>query len=169
MSAATVRCGGPADLALLDAIDASAAETFARAGQPLPDGSPPAPPGHWAAVLAAGLLWIADDAEAGPIGFLAGERADGGLYIGQVSVALEHQRRGLGRRLMQTAIAWARSQGLPAVTLETFRTVPWNGPFYASLGFRELAPAELTEHLAHAIDLQVAHGFSDRCAMRLEL
>ena len=169
MSEATIRFGRPADLPFLDQIDASAAEAFARAGQPLPDGSPPAPPGHWAGVLAAGLLWIADDAEAGPIGFLAGERADRGLYIGQISVMLEHQRRGLGRRLMQTAIDWARSEDLAEVTLETYRTIPWNGPFYASLGFRELAPAELTEHLAQAIALQVAHGFSDRCAMRLDL
>lgn len=169
MSAVPIRFGRQSDLPLLDPIDASAAESFARAGQPLPDGSPPAPPGHWAGVLAAGLLWIADDAVAGPIGFLAGERADRGLYVGQVSVALDHQRRGLGRRLMQTAIDWARCEGLPEVTLETFRTVPWNGPFYASLGFRELSEAELTPHLAEAIAMQVAHGFTDRCAMRLEL
>ena len=169
MSAVAIRFGCLADLPRLDPIDASAAESFARAGQPLPDGSPPAPPGHWASVLAAGLLWIADDAECGPIGFLAGELADGGLYIGQISVAFEHQRRGLGRRLMRTAIDWARGEGLAEVTLETFRRVPWNGPFYASLGFRELAPAELTEHLAQAIALQVSHGFTDRCAMRLEL
>jgi GNAT superfamily N-acetyltransferase len=169
MSAVAIRFGRPADLPRLDPIDASAAESFARAGQPLPDGSPPAPPGHWAGVLAAGLLWIADDADAGPIGFVAGERADHGLYIGQISVALEHQRRGLGRRLMRTAIDWARGEGLAEVTLETFRTIPWNGPFYASLGFRELGEAELTEHLAHAIALQVSHGFTDRCAMRLEL
>jgi len=169
MSAVAIRPGRPADLALLDPIDASAAEAFARAGQPLADGSPPAPPGHWASVLDAGLLWIADDPEVGPVGFLAGELADGALYVEQVCVAIERQQQGLGRRLMQVAIDWARREGLAAVTLTTFRAIAWNAPFYASLGFVELAPGAVPAHLAGRLADEAARGFGRRCGMRLAL
>jgi hypothetical protein len=43
---------------------------------------------------------------------------------------------------------WAARQGMAALTLITFRGVPWNAPYYERLGFRELAPAELTPGLA---------------------
>lgn len=165
MSAVAIRPGRPGDLAFLDSIDASSAETFTRAGQPLADGSPPAPPGHWAAVQAAGLLWIAEDAEAGPVGFLAAERTDGALYVEQVSVRFGRQQQGLGRRLMRAAIDWARRNGLPAVTLTTFRDIAWNAPFYASLGFVELAEDAMPAHLSD----EAVRGFEGRCGMRLAL
>jgi GNAT superfamily N-acetyltransferase len=168
MSAVTIRLARPDDLAHIPAISASAAETFARYGQPLGDGSSPMLPEHCEAPLAAGLLWIAEDA-AGPVGFLAAEVTGDALYVAEIDVVMERQRQGCGRRLMQTAIDAARRRGLAAVTLETFRSIPWNGPFYASLGFVELPPDKLTPHLASAIALQVAHGFTDRCAMRLDL
>ena len=43
---------------------------------------------------------------------------------------------------------WAARQGLPAMTLVTFRGVPWNAPYYERLGFRELAAPEVTPGLA---------------------
>ena len=168
MSVTTIRLARPDDLALITEISVSAAETFARYGQPLGDGSSPTLPEHCEGPLAAGLLWIAED-ETGPIGFLAAEVTGDALYVAEVDVTLERQRQGHGRRLLETAIDAARARGLAAVTLETFRTIPWNGPFYASLGFVELPPDELTPHLASAIALQVAHGFTGRCAMRLDL
>jgi GNAT superfamily N-acetyltransferase len=168
-STITIRPGRTGDLAFLDPIDASGAETFARYGQPLADGSPPAPPGHWAAVLTSGLLCIADAADAGPVGFLAGERAEGGLYVAQLNVAMQHQRQGVGRRLMLAAIDWARGERLTAVTLTTFRDIPWNAPFYAMLGFVEPPPNALPAHLvAHLAD-EAARGFTGRCGMRLAL
>ncbi len=169
MSAVAIRPGRPTDLPRLDPIDASGSETFDRFGQPLADGSPPAPPGHWAAVLDAGLLWIADDAQAGPVGFLAGELVEKDLYVEQVTVVIERQRQGLGWRLMQAAIDWARAEGLRSVSLTTFRAIPWNAPFYASLGFVELTPGAAPAHLAAHLADEAGRGFTDRCAMRLAL
>ena len=37
---------------------------------------------------------------------------------------------------------------MPAVTLTTFRDVPWNAPYYERLGFRTLAADEITPGLA---------------------
>ncbi len=36
-------------------------------------------------------------------------------------------------------MAEARAQGFDRLSLCTYRDVPWNGPFYASLGFTEVA------------------------------
>jgi GNAT superfamily N-acetyltransferase len=168
MSVVTIRLARPDDLPHIPAISLSGAETFARYGQPLGDASSPTLPEQCEAPLAAGLLWVAED-EGGPIGFLAAEITGDALYVAEVDVVMERQRQGHGRRLLQTAIDEARSRGLAAVTLETFRNIPWNGPFYATLGFVEAPPERLTPHLIAAIALQVAHGFTDRCAMRLEL
>jgi GNAT superfamily N-acetyltransferase len=162
-----IRPARSADLASLGAVEDSGAETFTAFGKPLADGSPPAPPDQWAKALADGLLWVADDPAAGVIGFVAGELTDDGLYIEEVDVLMARQRQGHGRRLMQVAIDWARSERLAAVTLTTFRSIPWNAPFYASMGFVELdAP---TPHLAKTLANEIASGFEDRCAMRLAL
>ena len=162
-----IRPGRPGDLPRLGAIEDSGAETFTAYGQPLADGSPPSPPDQWADALAAGLLWVADDAAVGPIGFVAGKVTDDGLYIEEVDVVMERQREGHGRRLMQAAIDGARDRRLAAVTLTTFRSIPWNAPFYASMGFDVLeAP---TPHLAATLAKEAASGFEDRCAMRLAL
>jgi len=171
VNAVTIRSARADDLPRLAAIETSGAETFAAhgLGHLLADGSPPAPDGHWAAALAAGLIWIADEAGRGPIGFLAGELADDGLYIAEVDVVMDRQRHGHGRRLLAAAIDWARARRLPALTLTTFLHIPWNAPFYARLGFRELDPAETPPHLAAALAKEAARGFEDRCGMRLAL
>lgn len=169
MSGVTIRPGRPGDLPFIDAIDASAEESFTRFGRPLPDGLAPAGEEHWAGVQAAGLLWIADDASAGPIGFLAGKRVEGALYVEQISVSIERQQQGLGRRLMQAAIDWARRERFAAVTLSTYRNIPWNAPFYASLGFVEPAGGAMPAHLVARLADEARNGFTDRCGMRLAL
>jgi GNAT superfamily N-acetyltransferase len=164
-----IRLGRASDLPALAAIEASGAETFERFGQPLVDGSPPTPPEQWAAALDAGLLWIAEHPDDGPIGFLSGELADGGLYISEVDVMIAHQRRGHGRRLLQAAIDWAHRRGLADVTLTTFRSIPWNAPLYATMGFTTLDAAQTPPKLAATLADEAARGFTDRCGMRLAL
>jgi hypothetical protein len=40
---------------------------------------------------------------------------------------------------VRAACEWATAAGYTELTLCTFAEVPWNGPFYATLGFTELA------------------------------
>ena len=169
MSTVVIRLGRASDLPFLATIEASGAETFTVYGRELADGSPPAPDDQWADALRDGLLWIADDAEEGPIGFLSGEHVQTGLYVAEVDVLMARQKQGHGRRLMQAAIDWAKAAGVGAVTLTTFRDIPFNGPFYASLGFVELSEAEMPAHLAETLAKERAAGFEDRCGMRLAL
>lgn len=119
-------------------------------------------------LIAAGTVWEAVDGNGTPVGFLMAETFIDHLHILELSVAATHQKLGIGRRLMQAAADHARSAGLTALTLTTFRSVPWNGPFYASLGYQMLE-APLPRDLQAHIDDENARGLTDRCAMQLAL
>ena len=113
------------------------------------------------------LVLVVDDP---PIGFVVVELVDGDAHIWQLSVHPDHGRRGLGTALVAAAVEWARGRGLEAMTLTTFRDVPWNAPFYASLGF--VVIEDLTPGLAAIRDHERAVGDDDlgpRVAMRLDL
>jgi GNAT superfamily N-acetyltransferase len=70
-----------------------------------------------------------------PIGFARVDVVDGLAHLEQLSVLPEHSRCGFGTALVEAACRWAVDRGFPAMTLITFSDVPWNAPFYASLGF----------------------------------
>ena len=70
-----------------------------------------------------------------PEGFVCVELVDGIPHIWQLAVDPDHGRQGLGRALVEATCDWARSAKFDAITLTTYRDVPWNRPFYESLGF----------------------------------
>jgi GNAT superfamily N-acetyltransferase len=117
----------------------------------------------------AGCAWVAADGDDRPIAFLVAEPVDGCAHIVQVSVAPEHARQGVGRRLIDHVDSWATDRGLDALTLTTFRTVPWNAPYYRRLGFRELT--ELTPGLSAIVAAETAAGLDPaaRVCMRREV
>ena len=67
------------------------------------------------------------------------------------------------------ARALARARGLPAVTLSTFREIPWNAPFYAAYGFRDWPEDEAPATVRQALMNERAKGLPDRCAMVMDL
>lgn len=71
------------------------------------------------------------------IGFAQLLEVDGAAHLEQVSVLPEHGRRGVGRALVEAAVAEARRRGHRAMTLRTFAEVAFNAPFYATCGFAE--------------------------------
>lgn len=115
----------------------------------------------WRPQLEAGTLWVAED-DGALLAFLAATADGRRLHIDEVDVDRLAQGRGLGRRLMTHAIEWARRRGFAQVTLTTFRNVPWNGPFYASLGFVE---DDRLPALRAILRAEAEKGLSDRCAM----
>lgn len=60
---------------------------------------------------------------------------DDGLHLHQLAVHPDHGRQGLGTALL--AAVFARAAGR-AVTLTTFRNIPWNEPWYRERGFTEV-------------------------------
>ncbi|WP_405057604.1 GNAT family N-acetyltransferase [Kribbella sp. NBC_01505] len=119
----------------------------------------PAPPlAVFEEALRAGRLWVIAGVDERPAGFVLVEVVDGAAHIEQVSVHPDQQGRGLGRALIDHVEAWAAEQGLAGLTLSTFRSVPWNAPYYARLGFVELPAAELTDGLRAVLAAETAFG-----------
>jgi GNAT superfamily N-acetyltransferase len=87
--------------------------------------------------LRGGNLWVAiyDDK---PVGFAVMTEIDGNAHLHELSVHPSHQRKGLGRDLVNVVCETARENGFATVSLSTYTEVPWNAPFYSSLGFRSM-------------------------------
>jgi GNAT superfamily N-acetyltransferase len=114
-----------------------------------------------------GLVWVAED-EGKIAGYIVARVLDGNAHIEQVSVAPTHARRGIGRRLISHLETWGSRTDRPATTLTTFRDVPWNGPYYRTLGYRELSGTEIGPELAAAMRHEASLPGIDasrRCAM----
>lgn len=92
--------------------------------------------------LEAGTAWVAVDEQGGLVAFALASRVDGKGHLDQVSTLESAGSLGIGRALVETVHDWARQQGAHAVTLTTFASVPWNGPYYRRLGYAELAEVD---------------------------
>lgn len=109
------------------------------------------------------------DRDGAPVAFLAARAEGARLHVDELDVRQDQQGQGLGRRLLAHAAQWAQSQGLTAMSLTTFRNIPWNAPFYASAGFREWPEAEAPATVRQALANERARGLKDRCAMVMDL
>jgi len=126
------------------------------------------PPQAWVGRQEAGTLWIAR-AGGEIVAFLGAHVEDDRLHIDEFAVAQSRQGQGLGRRMLTIAADWARAHGLAAVSLTTFRSVPFNGPFYASFGFHDWPPEDAPPAIRERLMQEAESGLKDRCAMRLPL
>lgn len=156
--AVKVRAAREDDLELLPVIQIASGTAFREIGMVAIADAAPLPGQALADYQQAGHAWVAVTGADIPIGFIVVDLIDGRAHIEQVSVHPDHARRGIGGRLIDHAGHWAAAQGIDALTLSTFRTVPWNGPYYARLGFRDMEPGEITPGLAAVLDNEAAHG-----------
>lgn len=122
-------------------------------------------------IIAKGTCWVAVEHDDRPVAFLSAEIQGDALHIWELAVRLDRQRSGIGRALLDKAIADARERRLAALSLTTFRDVIWNAPFYQKLGFQVLGDAQTEERLRQILCREIEHGMpaSRRCAMRLVL
>lgn len=118
-----------------------------------------------------GRLWVALDAGERAVGFALADRMDGDAFLDELDVTPAHGRRGIGTRLVRAVADWAAAHRHAALLLVTYRHLPWNAPFYASLGFTALAGEELGDGLRERLRLERAAGIdiTRRVAMRLAL
>src|SRR6185436_11263910 len=105
-----------------------------------------------------GAIWVAVDSADNLVGFAVAEELDGQGFLIELDVHPAHGRRGLGRRLIETVRAWAAQRGYAELRLSTFARIEWNAPYYARLGFRTLAEAELGPGLLEVRQGEVASG-----------
>lgn len=136
-----VRLARPSDLRRLAAIEHSGEalfhDHFGDSMVPALTASPPS----GAERDGNGFLLVATEGRA-LVGFVHVIDLDGFAHLEQVSVLPEHGRRGIGAELVRAAMEEARWAGYDRMSLSTYRDVPWNGPFYRSLGFAEVQRLE---------------------------
>jgi GNAT superfamily N-acetyltransferase len=105
-----------------------------------------------------GHLWVAlaDDV---PVGFAQVKLLEPGIaHLDEIDVHPDYGRRGIGTKLVMAVCAWAARSEQRAVTLSTFRDVPWNMPFYARLGFEVIPAHERTPALRHIVEDEARRG-----------
>lgn len=156
------------ELEALRKIEREAGRAFATIGMPEIAAHEAPSVAELEAFVSAGHAWVAVDASDHPVAYLLSDVVDGCAHIEQVSVVPEHARRGLGASLIDGLEADAASKHQPALTLTTFRDVPWNGPYYARLGFVVLEAGEYGPELRALIERERNAIPSDmvRVAMR---
>jgi len=158
------------ELPALREIERAAGQLFAEIGLDNVASASPLPLDFLEAQQSAGLVWVLTDVDDQPVGFAAASELDGALYLEEIDVHPAHGRRGLGRRLIETLCVWAEEQGYPAITLSTFRDVPWNAPFYSRIGFRIIEDGEMGTGLQALLDHSTQVWFPlSRVCMRRDL
>ena len=166
-----IREARPDDVAELRAVEVASGAPFAALGmEEVAADEPPAAD----ALLARqrdGSAWVAVDDVDRPVAYLVLDVVDGCAHIDQVSVRPDRARQGIGRSLIDHAASVARARGFTALTLTTFAEVPWNAPYYERLGFRRLAPDEVTPGLRAIRRREAERGLDrwPRVCMRRDL
>jgi ribosomal protein S18 acetylase RimI-like enzyme len=119
----------------------------------------------------AGSAFVVHDETGAVAGFLVAEVLDGSAHVEEVAVSVEAGGRGYASALLDEVSRWAAAQGLPTVTLTTFRDVSFNRPFYERRGFRVLSDHEISPALAARVEEEDAAGLPAdlRVAMRRDV
>jgi GNAT superfamily N-acetyltransferase len=159
------------ELEALRALERDAGRVFATVGMPEIAADEPLSVAELETFRAEGRAWVTVDDRDRPLAYLLSAVVDGCAHISQVSVAPAHARRGLGAALIEHLADTALAEGRRALTLTTFRDVPWNAPYYRRLGFTVVEPAEQGPQLAALVAREAAliPGGAPRVAMRRPL
>ncbi len=144
-----IRRAGPEDVAVLPGIERLAGLLFKTypgdLGIPEELYEAPNSAETFAAAQQAGRLWVASASDGELVGFALVVDIEGYAHLDELDVVPAHGGQGIGSALLATVCSWAQDRGYPAVTLRTFRDVPWNAPFYQSRGFRIVDGAALSK------------------------
>jgi len=156
------------DVPSLADVERSAAELFSSFNVDVGDSV--VDPGLLSTMVNQRHLWVAVDSQDMPVGFIGGVTLDDQFHITEVSVAKGHQRKGIGTALIERMTADVKREGYSAITLTTNKVLPWNYPWYRSIGYFELEPKDIGPELATLMKEEaLQHDQDSRCAMKLVL
>ena len=153
-----VRLPGRHELERLRDIERAAGQLFRTVGMDAVADDEPAPVAELEGYRRDGRAFVVADADELPVAYLLVEVLDGNAHVEQVSVHPDQAGRGLGGRLLEHAARWAAEQGLPALTLTTFRDVGWNAPYYERCGFAVMAEQDIGPQLRRRRHDEAEHG-----------
>ncbi len=131
----------------------------------------PASPLHYYQNLPTGssvfVAWL-DEAI---VGFSVCKHVDQEGHLKEVSVLRKHMKKGIGRKLIDKAVIWAKDCGFNTLTLTTYRDIKFNAPLYEKLGFVAFEPDENWPELKAIREEERASGLDvqPRICMKLSL
>ncbi|MBC2776992.1 GNAT family N-acetyltransferase [Parasphingopyxis marina] len=160
-----IRNTRPGDIPALADIERSSAALFRGTHMEFAIDHPPLGAATHEAGIAEGSHWIAE-VDGARAGFCCAQAIDDLLYIAELSVGQAYQRLGLGRALMDAAIAHAKANCAGACLI-TDRELAWNRPFYATLGFADWDEPSAAAKAILADEIEGGFDPATRCAMIL--
>jgi GNAT superfamily N-acetyltransferase len=104
------------------------------------------------------------------VGFALLGQIDGLTHLDQLAVHPDHGRHGVGTLLLE-AVCDAAAATTTAVTLTTYRDVPWNAPWYGKRGFAVLPYEKWGPEMVKLVEHERALGIevAPRVVMRRDL
>jgi len=167
----TIVRAAPGHVAALPAIELQAAARFRGWNVPEAIMRVATPAAVLRDAQAAGRLWVALDQAGVPVGFALAASSRHRAFLEEVDVLPQCGRRRVGAALVQAVAQWAAASGHRELTLTTFRDMPWNLPFYETLGFAAIDPGDVDEELTQRLAAETARGLDParRVAMCLPL
>ena len=139
----TIRLATEADIPAMQQLELDAGRRFADVGLTSIAEDPPSDHDELMVYINDQAAWMAiDEDDQKPIGYAVSSVVDAQAHLDQVSVSMAAAGRGVGSRLVAEVLDWAMTRGYDAISLTTFRDLPWNGPLYERLGFVTLTESE---------------------------
>ncbi|GIK02989.1 hypothetical protein Aspvir_007055 [Aspergillus viridinutans] len=164
----SIRLACQEDIPRINTIETSAAQLFRTVDLAWIADSPPLDTGTLRSMIAQQNVWVAVTADNTAVGFIAVQELDGMLYIAEMDVHEEWQRRGVARMMLEQVEGQARGRGYEYLSLTTYRDLEFNGRFYARMGFEEVDVDIAGEGHQRELEEQVqcGHDRARRCVMR---
>jgi GNAT superfamily N-acetyltransferase len=153
----SIRPANVEDIPTIQDIERRAGTAFATIGMDAIANDDPPSTDDLTEYIDGGRAWVAADEDDRPVAYVLVDVIENNAHIEQVTVSPDNARQGLGAALIENVDLWSRGLGHDALTLTTFTDVPWNAPYYQSLGFRSVSADQLSEGLrrvrAHEAEL----------------
>ena len=165
----SIRLAEPDEIDRLSAVEQATAALFPEEILPARFHSCTVPREMLATAQSLQNLWVSLDGCGQVVGFALLHFLGNTALLAQIDVLQKHGRKGLGRGMIACAAEKAAAKGYEWLYLTTFRTIPWNEPFYRKLGFAEAAEAELPPVIAQILREERTWLTHPRLAMRLAL
>jgi GNAT superfamily N-acetyltransferase len=108
-----IRAATVNDLVALPAVESSAGTLFAGTHMDWAFSLPARGADAYRPALDQGMLWVAEDDAL--VGLIAASHAGDCVFIEELSVARSHQRRGIGRALLERLVSESTRCGKPAI------------------------------------------------------
>ncbi len=167
----TVRRYKASDLLKLPNIEMDAGEVLRAYGLETVADMPVDPHGYNEQLPEGGTIFVAVDDRDEPVGFALCIPVDGEGHLKELSVSRSSMKQGLGTALLNACIDWAKEAGFSALTLTTYRDIPFNAPYYTNNGFEWFEPDENWPELCAIREDEKKRGLDikPRLAMKLNL